>query len=592
MRPEETLIMDNHNDNIEKVENSPEGSSFKQEKVEIDRDLFENSTLFCETKEKKKESRLSPIKKGIISIGSLAVVTAIVLVVVLFVLPDNKDTTATDSSSTASTAEISVMSIADDRIKIIELENEKDSFTIYPDKVEADDGTVSYAWLVKGYEHIDFSTPQYIASAVTKISAIKRFDIDDDADINNNADDSSDADGSSGSNSETEDDLYGFESPYANLAVTLNDGSKYTVTVGNVSPDKTGRYTAISGEGDFEKYQNSAYLIDSSVIDCVGNRLVDCVNMISAPAFVAGGEEDTYYSDGELVAIDHLYIGGTLHKKKIKVISPTDDLSLLSYMIEEPDDQAAKDESVNNILTLTTGVYNSGAFALDYTKADLKKYGLDNPYVTYNIKVGDRILDIKFSKKDSDGYYAYTVSYSTDGGKTTVDNNIIYKLGATGYEYIENKSNEIYFEKLFIEYVKYVESMTVTIGEQKPVTFTLDHDEDNASNFTVSTGKKEIDKDQFCYYYTRLLYLEALENADSSYKVGSDFAIKFNITYTEEGKQADEIVLYPYDKNVRRYVYQLNGKGSALVSSTLVEDLIDCLKPLESGEEIGNRYEY
>ena len=589
--------MDNLKDNLTTDEEisseNTEKRTLKREQIEIDESLFENSTLFGESEVKeKKKSKLSPIKKGIISISSLALLTAVVLVVVMFVIPKGGDDNETiDTSSVATKTEFEVMTVKPADIKQVTVKNDSDNFTLIPKETTDSEGNTGYAWLAKGYEHIDFTTPAYMIDAIINVKALKKFDIDEAAIVNFESDTTASDSTSSGDTESGANDPYGFGKPYSVLKVELNDGGGYKVTVGSVSPDKSGRYINISGDGDFKKHEKTAYLVDTSVINCVGNSLLNSVNMISAPAITSSGENDEYFDSGELIKFDELLIGGRLHKNTIKVICPSDDLSLLSYMIEEPNEQAANDESVNSILGIVGGVYNSGAYVLDYKNSDIKKYGLDNPYLTYYIKVGDRYIDMKISELQDDGYYAYTVNYSNDGGKTVVDKNIIYKLNAEGYEYFELKSEEIFFEKLFIEYVKYVESMSVTVSGEPTHTFTLDHEEGNEAHFTVTTEKgKEIDDDEFCYYYARLLYLTALENDDTDYAVGDDFVIKFKISYTTEGKADDEIVIYPYDKNVRRYVYKLNGNGTALVSKTLVEDLINCLEPLASGKSIGNKY--
>lgn len=589
--------MDNLKDNLTTDEEisseNTEKRTLKREQIEIDESLFENSTLFGESEVKeKKKSKLSPIKKGIISISSLALLTAVVLVVVMFVIPKGGDDNETiDTSSVATKTEFEVMTVKPADIKQVTVKNDSDNFTLIPKETTDSEGNTGYAWLAKGYEHIDFTTPAYMVDAVINVKALKKFDIDEAAIVNAESDTTASDSTSSGDTESGANDPYGFSKPYSVLKVELNDGGGYKVTVGSVSPDKSGRYINISGDGDFKKHEKTAYLVDTSVINCVGNSLLNSVNMISAPAITSSGENDEYFDSGELIKFDELLIGGRLHKNTIKVICPSDDLSLLSYMIEEPNEQAANDESVNSILGIVGGVYNSGAYVLDYKNSDIKKYGLDKPYLTYYIKVGDRYIDMKISELQDDGYYAYTVTYSNDGGKTVVDKNIIYKLNAEGYEYFELKSEEIFFEKLFIEYVKYVESMSVTVSGEPTHTFTLDHEEGNEAHFTVTTEKgKEIDDDEFCYYYARLLYLTALENDDTDYAVGDDFVIKFKISYTTEGKADDEIVIYPYDKNVRRYVYKLNGNGTALVSKTLVEDLINCLEPLASGKSIGNKY--
>ena len=117
--------MDNENKKLPDAENeTSEERGFKRDKIDVDETLFENSTVFCASEEKKKKSRLSPIKKGLISVGSLAILTAIVLVVVMFVLPKGEDVT-TDTSSTESKAtSFSVMTIEKDKISQVTIENE------------------------------------------------------------------------------------------------------------------------------------------------------------------------------------------------------------------------------------------------------------------------------------------------------------------------------------------------------------------------------------------------------------------------------------------------------------------------------------
>ena len=227
--------MDNENKIITDAENeTSEKRGFKRDKIEVDEALFENSTVFCASEEKKKKGRLSPIKKGLISIGSLALLTAIVLVVVMFIIPQDNDTTAGTSSTESKATSFSVMNIEKDKISKVTIENENSKFTVLPEKIKAEDGSDAYKWLVKGYENIDFSTPEYMVSAVTEITALKKFKIDTKTVI----------EPSSNSEGKEENDEYGFLSPYANLTVSLTDNTEYKVTVGDVSPDKSGRYIA------------------------------------------------------------------------------------------------------------------------------------------------------------------------------------------------------------------------------------------------------------------------------------------------------------------------------------------------------------
>ena len=127
--------MDNENKIITDAENEMnEERTFKRDKIEVDETLFENSTVFCASEEKKKKSRLSPIKKGLISIGSLALLTAIVLVIVMFILPQDNDTTVDVSSTESKATSFKVMNIETDKISKVTIQNENSKFTVFPRK--------------------------------------------------------------------------------------------------------------------------------------------------------------------------------------------------------------------------------------------------------------------------------------------------------------------------------------------------------------------------------------------------------------------------------------------------------------------------
>ena len=265
--------MDNLKDNLTTDEEisseNTEKRTLKREQIEIDESLFENSTLFGESEVKeKKKSKLSPIKKGIISISSLALLTAVVLVVVMFVIPKSGDDNETiDTSSVATKTEFEVMTVKPADIKQVTVKNDSDNFTLIPKETTDSEGNTGYAWLAKGYEHIDFTTPAYMIDAIINVKALKKFDIDEAAIVNAESDTTASDSTSSGDTESGANDPYGFGKPYSVLKVELNDGGGYKVTVGSVSPDKSGRYINISGDGDFKKHEKTAYLVDTSVIN-------------------------------------------------------------------------------------------------------------------------------------------------------------------------------------------------------------------------------------------------------------------------------------------------------------------------------------
>ncbi len=571
-----------------------------KKKIEYDESLFENSTIFGSSTVTVKKRKLSPLKKGLLLSG-IAIVLAAAILVVTLVIPEAQDTT--QASSAASTPTYTVTSFAEAKVNKVTVynSNHPDGYAIY--KVEneassssaatssgASSNTVNYAWKVEGYEKYDLSSAQYLVKAVIAITSSKKYDNlastkADDYEIGDfsfNATASVSA--SSATESVSEANIYGFDTPYSVINIDAENGS-LMVIVGNTAPDGSGRYVTVSGD-------DSIYVVSESEIVYVGSDLKDLVGLLAVSYMLQDESNAGYYSEGALVKIDSIELGGTCRPKKITVESPPDELSAISYVVSSPVFRAANETSVNNILSVaTSGLSNDGAYVLGYTDADLKKYGLDNPYSTVNINIGTYKVALKFGapieQKNADGtfskYYPCIVN----------DKDIIYRIAVPegtedNPDWISYKDTDVYYESLFLEYITGISSINMAFAD-KQATFNLTHSTtDNGSKtFTVDSPEANegvtIEKKQLSYLYGRILNLSA-ESISNDPVPNIEPYLTITIKYTDKSKQTDVIRLYK--ATTRRYFYTLNGQGNALVAANRVEDLYARMNDLLSGVEI------
>ena len=594
---------------------SPEkelADSEKDKKV-YDESLFENSTVFSKPVEQKKHHKLKPFSKGII-ISCVALLVAGAVITVALIVPDSKKAN-TSSLSVSDAKTYTVLNKNENDYESITVHNNANpnGYTIVKGKrIEVDESVsaessdtssqpTEYSWSVKGCESFDMTGADYLVANVMKMSAIKQITPNSD---DKTADDYSDtqsfeyaeATGSEPASSESSKtalvssadtggeiiesdnsdnsnaDKYGFNNPFCVIKVRgVDSANDFTIIVGKQSPDLSGRYVSVS-END------KVYLVDEQNMSYFSSNYPDMVNM-SIVGTINQADNSSYYVDGTLTYIDSIKLGGTSRPNQIEIKTPDEESNILAFVVTSPVYRAGNEDTINNIVQVAkSGLYNSGAYVLNYTDADIEKYGLSNPYSTCEIKIGTYHVKLSFGEKQSDGYYPCVLS----GTKA------IFKVSSDSAPWIQYADKDLYYDSLFLEYIADVSGISVQTSSKTYDFNLVRKDSSKKSEFTVdcpqASDDVKIEKKQLCFYYSRLINLKSEETTTSGIPDSEPY-LTFTISYTNASRTPDVIKLYKY--STRRYYYSLNGKGGALVSAKTVTDLHDCVSVLASGKEIG-----
>ncbi len=549
-----------------------------KKKIEYDESLFENSTVFGASAVAVKKRKLKPLTKGLI-VSGIALLLAAVILAVTVIIPNGNDGTGS-TASVASTPTYTVTSIAEAKVNRVTVynANHPNGYNIFKivDESESDssDGTVSYDWQVEGYEKYNLSSVKYLVQAALAITSNKKYDSLGTA----KADDYDIADfvfTSSQVESKEDANIYGFDTPYAALNIETEDGIT-KIVVGATAPDNSGRYVTVSGD-------DSIYVVQETKLSYIGSDFKDLVGLLAVDYMMQNDSNKDYYSEGQLVRIDNIKLGGSCRPNNITIESPPDELSAISYVVTSPVFRAADEDAVNKILSIaTSGLSNAGAYVLGYTADDIKNYGLDNPYSTIEINIGTYKVLVKFGTP-IDGYYPFIVD-----GKDIIYRYTVPAGTEDEPDWISYKDTDVYYESLFLEYITGISSINMTFAD-KEATFNLNHTTtDNGSKtFTVSCAEANegvtIEKKQLSFLYGRILNLAA-ESITQDPVPDTEPYLTITVNYTDKSKTTDVIKLYK--ATTRRYFYTLNGKGNALVAANRVEDLYARMNDLLAGIEI------
>ncbi len=581
--PEENfdLIPEQEEPQVSSADPNEEATPAKK-KVQYDESLFEGSTVFSAPTAEKKEKtpRLKPATRGVL-LSAIAVAVAAAVALTVFLLPD------TDNGGTSSTATetYSVVSLKQQQITGMKLYNANGSYRIYPKEDEKASsqassqsdlsGETTLDWQVEGYERYDLSGAESLINGAISVEASKKLTAAEGALL---ADDYVERLGELPYGSEAEEgeeaNIYGFDHPYAAFTVDgVDENDSYTILLGCYSPDGAGRYVSKTGDKNIyivndAKFNNGNYDFDNAVEDLINTTMVE-------PITENAGTTD-YYVDGVLNYIDTIVLSGSCRSRMVVETAP-EELSAVAFVVTEPAFRAGNEDNIANILAIAEGnAYASGAYVLGYSKSDLDKYGLSDPFSVIEINIGTYKVKLSFGA-ETDGYYPCIVEGS----------DIIFKVSAESNEWVAYGNKDVYFDSLFLEYIANISQITVET-EEKAVTFNLVREnDDDGLDFDVKVKDYEdlkISTDELCYYYGRILKLSAEEYTTSVSPTDTPY-ISFKIKYIKEGRADDEIKLYRY--STRRYLYTLNGKGDALVAASTVQDLYDCLDALLNGETIG-----
>lgn len=494
---------------------------------------------------------------------SLAAVLVLVgaLLVLLFVIPKKSSTSSSSADSSDTT--VTVYDKSSLTITKISVKNKNEQFTVSPNS----DGQL----VVEAYMDLPINTTEIktLTADVQTLSASKKIvDSDDDP------------------------SLYGLDAPQAVIDVTFSDGSAVTINMGNLSPLKEGYYCQVKGD-------NAVYLLGKSY----GDEFVQSsTKYIGTSVITAPSVSSTSTSDKAVVRSMNLY--GTVRGSKpfaFRAHEEADksDLANFDYVITSPYVIGLNSDTMSTIVSTTT-LSAAGIAKVHPTAADLKTYGLDNPYSVCEMTLAVQTTSSDSSSSDSSSSSSTKVtSYYNDvkhivklGGKDSsgnyyalIDNyNVVYTVASSAVPWAETKYSDAGFKMLFSTNIANVSSITVNNAGQE-TTFSLTqnpNETDKDKKLTVTVGGTTYPTADFRTLYQ--VFMGINRYGDTDKKPSGDPVV----TYTMNMSDSSTFVARIYKLDASLDLCTLNDGETYTVKASDVDKMQTQLNNYLNGQTVSN----
>ncbi len=428
-----------------------------------------------------------------------AVLAALLLMPPADTTGDGKGGTTT---TTAPSTEVELFK-ADEKVTVssVTVTSPEETFTVAPDK----NGDM----VVKGYEDL----PQYpsgykeLTDALLSVSAFRLI-----------------------SDTPEHPEDFGFDKDTActaKVSATYSDGSTFAFELGDQSP---------SGDGYYLRKDGSAaiYLVDVSFGLTVSEE--STFYLSTAPMTAPQAEDETE----QLVVRDATLFGSVRPEPIVfqidkSVLEDEEKAQYLTgYYVTKP---YFRNIDTNTTLLNASAYYGITAVDIEKvrpTAADLKNYGLDQPYsaatVFISLKKTTENKDIETGKTSTSVSFKNTFEYTIKIGNETEDGMryaviyagdelipLLYIVDPANVEWMTTQYDELVDKLMFFLYIDQVEEMTMML-DGKTTAFKLKHnkgEEDRDKQLTVISNGKQYSTPDFRTLYQNLMGVLRSGSADT-----------------------------------------------------------------------------
>lgn len=510
----------------------------------------ESSTVFSDPAEHKKtavrkKKKLWPI---ILSVVLAVAVLAGGTAAVIKLIPEREE-----ESSTPSVEKITVLKEDSDDFKSVTVTNENGTFKLYSaeEAAQTDSSDASQTeteteinWYLDGYdkELIDSSSAGAVADNAASLEAVREITAKTSAEC-------------------------GLESPAIKVDVVKNDGSEFSILVGDESPDGTGIYAKLSTD-------DKIYITESTVKDDFTFDALGFAEKSQVPGVTVTDDMKDYTDDeGALSSFDAITISGKNYPENV-VLAPNTDENLsayATYMTLSPTKRIA--DNVDGIFNLfKNGAAASGAYSFDNSASARKQLGLDNPDLTATIKIGSFTATYTF-KQQEDG--AYAVWY--DGAK------LIKKVTAANLSFIDYKVNDYYASWVCLQSINELSNFTLKTPD-KTYSFDIVYDdsEDAEETYVITYEGKKLVAENFQNFYQECISLSCTDFTVD--KLSGEPNISIVFTYSDTSREAVTVDFIKASET--KYQYSVNGIDMGKVNSTDLNKILRLAQKVANGESI------
>ena len=512
----------------------------------------EFSTVFSDPTEHKNASGKQ--RKKLLPVIIAAVLAVAVLaggtVAVVKLIPERED-----ESSVPTIETITVLDLDSDDFKTVTVTNENGVFKLYSEEEkpeETDDSSSSDTsstdpdinWYLDGYgkDVIDTYSTGYIAGYAASLEATREITEKTAADC-------------------------GLDNPKVKADVVKNDGSEFSILVGDDSPDNTGIYVKLSTD-------DKIYIADSTVRDNFTFDALSLASTDSIPGITVTDDMDDYVDDNDaLTSFDTITLSGEKYPETV-ILAPNTDENLstyAAYMTLAPTKRIA--ENVDGIFGLfKSGVSVSGAYSFDTSAAERQKLGLDKPDLKAEIKIGDFTQSYSF-KQQEDGDYA--VWYE--------DCPLIKKVSASNITFIDYKTTDYYASWVCLQSINELSNFTIKTPD-KTYSFDIvyDDDEDAEETYVITVDGEKLVASNFQDFYQECISLSCTDFTIDDVSGEPQMSIIF--TYSDTGR--DKTTVDFRKASETKYQYNIDGIEMGKINSSDLNRILRYVEKVAAGESI------
>lgn len=452
-----------------------------------------------------------------------------------------------DKSTSDNTIELVDYDAGD--MKTVTVTNKNGTFTFYSEsKQVVDEETgkeiTQIDWYVKGYDKT-FTSSGIIEQKVEQI-----VDFDAVRDIT----------------TKTDKDC-GLENPVLTANVETLEGEKFTVLVGDQSPDNMGVYVKVSSK-------EKIYIVSDSLAEALNFTDIDLASTEAQGGITLSDKYDKYFSDGKLIDFDSITLSGKYFDEKL-VFELNDDSLLgdyIPYLVTSPTKRSA--ENVDGVFSVfADGFPVSGAYAYDVKNKTLAKFGLDNPDYRLSAKFKDYTYTYKF-KKQEDGYFAVVGS----------DSKVVKKISADEATFLYYRTEDFYSKTVFMVSIDDISNLTLKT-ETKTYSFDIEKNpsgSEELNKYIVECDGKVYNSSYFQSFYQYLCMLEVMDFDTEKVKGEPELTI----TYNYNDSKREPTVIKFYKVNATKYQCFVDGIDMGKIGSSSFKKISKNLESLLQGKQV------
>lgn len=311
---------------------------------------------------------------------------------------------------------------------------------------------------------------------------------------------------------------FGLLNPTAELELTLKDGNKIKVYVGNKTPSQSGYYVKYGDE-------NKVYIVGTYSVEKILRKL-------------------DYYRNTVLFSFEISDINEFSFTGKNTVSFKRNDAtdlnrnSFAAFNMKSPYDWSAEGSKLEEVFNLLKGLT-----IIEYVEdnpSDLSKYGL-NPY-SYRISLKDK----------NNNLYNMYIGSNTDGKYyVKLDkNNSVYLVDAKGFEFLSYEPTA--FLQQFV-CIRPIDNVATLIYKHNDVNASFDIKKVDTETHDVKYKGKLIDQKKFKEAYTEIISMST--SGTVSYTPQTTPILEYTFVYTNS--DSDTVKYYKYDD--RKIAVSVNG---------------------------------